>query len=138
MSDMEDHAILAILQGETTLAVEACAIPTLPVKYFGIGFTVPNDQKWLEIVWLPNNRSGDYWGDEKNYRGTYRLILHWPNDGAGPYEPMLLLSNITSRFAKNRMLQYVQIYDNPDSGGVLEQGAENLYPASVRYQCFKR
>jgi hypothetical protein len=143
MSEMHDWAILQILQTATIAAVEACDVPTLPVKYVartttGGTFEIPNDQKWLEVVWLPNNRSGDYWGDEKNYRGTLRLVLHWPNNDAGAYEPMQLLSQITSPFTKGTLLQDVQIYDNPDSGGVLEMGAENLYPASIRYTCFRR
>lgn len=135
---MNDAAILQILQTATIAGVAACPLPTLPVKYAALDFTPPNDQKWLEAVFLPNNRDGDFWGNEQNYRGTYRLILHWPNNDTGAYEPMDLLTSIVQPFTKGTMLQDVQIYDNPSSGGVIEQGSENLFPVSIRYQCFKR
>lgn len=135
---MKDAAILEVLQKQVTVAVAATTLPASAVKYVGRDFTPPNDQKWLEVVWLPNNRDGDFWGQEQNYRGTLRLILHWPNRSNGAYEPINLLRDIVAPFSKGTMLQDVQIYDNPSSGGVLEQGSENLFPVSIRYQCFKR
>ena len=134
---MIDQEILELLQKATTAAVEASIMPALPVKYVGRSFVVPNDQKWLEIVFIPNNRPNGYWSDEKDYQGLYRLILHWPNDDQGAYRPMRCLSSICVGFSKGKRLQNVTISDNPDATGVLEQGSENLYPASIRYQCFK-
>lgn len=137
MTEMYDQAILQILQTATIAAVEASITPTLPVKFVGLTFIVPDDQKYLELVFIPNNRSGGYWGDEKDYRGLFRLILHWRNDGEGAYPAMAALASICSYFGKGTYLQNVKISDNPDLTGVLEQGSEILYPASVRYQCFR-
>lgn len=137
MSEMHDQTILQILQTATIAAVAASITPTLPVKFIGRTFIVPDDQKWLEIVFIPNNREGAYWGDEKDYRGLYRLILHWKNDDQGAYGPMRALASICSAFSKGSRLQNVTISDNPDLTGVLEQGSENLYPATIRYQCFR-
>jgi hypothetical protein len=139
MTEMYDRAILEQLQQATIAAVAASTVPALPIKHLVAtgAFTIPDDQKWLEIVWIPNNRRGDYWGNEKNYTGMFRLVLHWPNDGAGAYGPMNVLASVCSYFDKERRLQNVMISANPDSGGVIEQGAENLYPAMLRYQCFR-
>lgn len=135
---MIDPAILSIMQTAAIASVAASSVPALPIKCVAIAFTPPNDQKWLEIVFLPNNRNGDHWGKESNYRGTMRLILHWPNDSAGPYVPMTLASEIAAVFDKGTLLQNVQIYEKPDLTGVMDMGAETLYPVSVRYQCFNQ
>lgn len=136
MSIMEDDVILAALQDGVEAAVAASSMPTLPIKYLGRSWTPPNDQQWLELIFIPNNTS-DFWGSEQNYRGMFRMVLHWPNDDEGAYPPMQLLKSIASYFTKDRLLQKVQIYETPKLGGVLENGAETLYPASLRYQSFR-
>ena len=137
MTEMNDQAILQILQTATIAAVAASTMPNLPVKYIGRTFTVPDDQKWLEVVFIPNNRNGDHWGGEKNYQGLFRLVLHWRNEDAGAYGPMQILASICAPFSKETPLQNVRISDNPDFGGVLENGSELLLPAGMRYQCFR-
>lgn len=135
---MNDGLILSALQQGVIEAVAQSDAPTFPVKYVGRTFTPPDDQKWLELVWLPNNAGGDFIGDEKNYRGALRLILHWPNDDAGAYEAIATLSSIAAYFTKGLLLQSVQIYETPDLTGTLEQGTEMLYPATLRYQSYQR
>lgn len=142
MTEMYDDKILEALQKATIEAVAASNTPNIPVKYIGrttVGnkFAIPDDGKWLEIVFIPNNASGVYWGDEKPYQGLYRLILHWPNNDEGAYEPMRVLGSICSFFSKEKRLQNVTISDTPNLGGVLEQGSELLVPASLRYQCYR-
>lgn len=134
---MDDVIILEVLQKATTAAVTGSDMPTLPIKFIGRSFIVPDDQKWLEVVFLPNNRAG-YWGNEKDYRGTYRLLLHWPNNNEGAYEPMRVLASIARFFSKDTPLSGVTISDNPDTTGVIENGAENLFPVSIRYQSFRQ
>lgn len=133
---IDDLAILEALQKATTVAVETSIAPTLPIKFVGRSLEIPDDQKWLEVVFLPNNRS-DFWGEEKNYQGTYRLILHWPNDDAGAYPALLVLGSVTGHFTKDLQLPNVQIYETPSLTGTLEMGTETLYPASLRYQSFR-
>jgi len=135
---MNDREILQALQTATTAAVAASIMPALPVAYVDITFKVPIDQKYLECVFIPNNNGGDFWGEEKNYRGIYRLILHWPIDGKGPYAPMDLLASIAAYFEKGKLLQGVQIYEKPDLTGVLREGGESLFPATLRYQSFRQ
>lgn len=138
MSEIYDGEILLALQAATLAAVAASIVgPDFPIKFIGRTLEVPNDQRWLEEVFLPNNRTGDFWGDEKNYQGLYRLILHWPNDDAGAATPFQVLASICSPFVKSVALQNVRISVNPDAGGSFEQGKETLYPATLTYRCFR-
>lgn len=135
---MKDEEILRALQTGTIAAVAASTMPELPIKAVGRTFTVPDDQKYLELVFIPNNRGGDFWGNEKNYQGLFRLVLHWPNDDQGIYGPMGVLASIAGYFTKGLRLQKVQIYETPNLTGILEEGSEMLLPASIRYQSYQR
>ena len=134
---MNEPDIIRALQRGVTAAVAASTAPTLPVKYLEVPFTEPNDGKWLEIVWIPNNRNSDFWGDEKNYQGLLRLVLHWPNSGGGVYTPLGVIGSIADYFHKGRMLSGVQIYEAADFTGSIANGDEILYPVSIRYQSYK-
>jgi hypothetical protein len=136
MSIIDDGAILEKLQDGVAAAVAASTAPTLPVKYVGRSWEPPNDQRYLEVVFIPNN-TNDFWGDEQNYRGMFRMVLHWPNDDAGALPPLALIKSIAGYFSKDRLLQFVQIYETPKLGGILEMGHETLYPVSLRYQSFR-
>ena len=138
MTELYDIDILETLQKATTEAVLQSDIPALPVAYINRTFTKPNDGKWLEIVFIPNNQSNGFWGNEKNYQGLYRLILHWPKNDTGAYSGGRVVASIVRYFGKDRPLQNVQISGNPDLTGVLQEPGELLYPCSIRYQCFRR
>ena len=143
---MKDGEILKTLQRAVMAARIASSIVAsdFPIKFIGSTsdgqggvFAIPDDQKWIELVFLPNNENAG-WGNETNYRGTLRVILHWPNDGRGPYEPLSVLGSIAGYFTKDLFLQDVQIYDTAKLTGALESGTETLYPASIRYQSFRQ
>lgn len=134
---MSEVAILRALQQAVTAAVAASSMPSLPVSYIETAFAVPQDQKWLEVVWIPNNRSGDFWGDEKNHQGLLRLVLHWPNNNSGAYVPLALLASIGSYFSNGKLLSGVQIYATPDFQGTIQGGDDLLYPISLRYQSYR-
>lgn len=133
-----EEAILRALQGGVTAAVLASSTPTLPISYVGVSFTVPNDQKWLEVVWLPNNIQGDLDAGAKNHRGILRLLLHWSNDGAGAYRPLAVIESIGAYFTNGLLLSNVQIYSKSDLTGVLQDGDDVIYPLSVRYQSYRK
>lgn len=135
MSELYDFTILQILQETVKLAVAASGTPTMPIKFEGRTWKVPNDQKWIELVMIPNNPASTFWGDEKSYAGMYRIILHWPNDDEGAYVPGAVLASIVGYFSKELFLQNVRIYDNPNFMGSIENGIETLYPVSLRYSC---
>lgn len=134
---MIEDDILSALQKGVIAAVAASITPALPVKYIGRTWTIPDDQKWLELVFIPNN-SEDCWGDEQTHMGMFRFILHWPNQDAGAYEPLRVIRSIASYFVKGQRLQNVQIYAKPALTGLVEDGSEMLFPASLRYITFEQ
>lgn len=132
-----DKNILQALQQKVIEAVAASTIPTLPVKFVGVSFVTPNDQKWLEIIHIPNNPSDRTWGDEEVNRGIMRLVLHWPNNGAGAYRPLEIMASIMSSFTKYEKIGgLLQILNKPKSMSMIENGSENWYPATVEYTVF--
>lgn len=141
---LNEAEIIAGLQQAVTAAVADSTSPTLPVKYLLVGsgtggaFVTPQDMKYLEIVWLPNNRNGDFLGGEKNHRGILRLVLHWPIDGGGVYAPVALLASISAYFWKGRLLSGVQVYATPDPTGIIELDSEVLFPVSILYQSYRK
>lgn len=137
MSVEFEREILQSLQTATLAAVAASTTPNLPIKMAGRLFKIPNDQKYLEVIHIPNNVSGEFWGNEKTHRGIFRLVLHWPNDDVGDYPPMNILASVAGYFTKDRVLSNsVKIYEGPDFMGSLEDGATRLFPVRIWYQRF--
>lgn len=134
---MEDAYIFEQLQTAVIAAVEASDYPTLPIKAMGRNFDPREHEKYLEIRIIPNNRNGDFWGNEKNYQGILRLILHWQNDNMGIYTPVRTIRSICSYFSKDKIINGVQIYENPNLLDILEEGDELLYPVSIRYRSYR-
>jgi hypothetical protein len=135
---MDDGEILQALQEAATAAVAASSTPTLAIKYLGRTFIVPSDQKWLELVFIPNTPDNQFFGGEKNYMGMFRLILHWPNDDAGVYGPINVLKSIAGYFTKDRWLNGVKITNEPNMQTPIADGTEALYAAFIRYSAFRQ
>ncbi len=139
---MKEKDILQALQTAVIAAVAASTSPKLPIKVLGITFTPPSDGKWLEVIHIPNNLNGEFWANSKTYRGIFRLVLHWPIDGAGVYSPMDLASSIADYFAKGAKFTSnnttVMIYENPDLTSVMEEPPQLLFPMSIRYMSFQQ
>ena len=137
---MSDKLILQAFQTAIPLAVAASIAPTLPVKMLGRVFNIPDDQKYLEIVFIPNNRTGETWGSEKTYQGLVRLVLHWPINDEGVYDPMDVILSVGSYFTKTNTLRNgdlaVKLYEDPNFTGMVEPGSELLFPVSMPYRSF--
>ncbi|AHJ10710.1 hypothetical protein P106B_27 [Rhizobium phage vB_RglS_P106B] len=138
---MVEREILEALQKGVTAAVAASILPTLPVRYKGRIFGIPNDGKYLEIVHIPNNINGEFWNTGKTYRGLFRLILHWPVDDAGAYAPLDVIASIASHFSIGAVFQknsvQVKVYQEPDLTGVIESAPDQLFPVTIRYESFQ-
>lgn len=138
---MIESDILKALQTAALAAAAASTYAALPVKTVGRSFTPPDDGKWLELVYIPNNISGEFWSSGKTYRGLFRLLLHWPMNEMGVYDGLKVIESVADYFAKGSDFvsngANVRIYDHPDLTDTLEQPPEILFPVSVRYQCFK-
>lgn len=137
---MKERLILEALQKATLNALAASIMPNLPIKLFGRAFNVPGNNCYLEMVYIPNNITNEFWGNEKTYRGLFRLILHWGVLDEGSYPPLDLLASICSHFVKGASFTNgtvsVKIYEQPDMTGLVEGSPETLYPVSIRYMCF--
>ena len=137
---MSDKLVLKALQKGVIAAIAASDNPNLPVKMIGRTFEIPNDQKYLEFIHIPNDPNDRFWGDEKLYQGIARLILHWPNDDKGAYDPVDLLASIGSYFTKTRKLVQetiaLDIYQRPKFMGTLETSVDTIYPLSLAYRSF--
>lgn len=132
-----EKSILQVFQQKVIEAVAASTLPTLPIKFVDVAFTVPNTQKWLEVIFIPNNPADRTWGDEEVYRGIMRLVLHWPNNGAGAYKPLELISSILSSFSKDeRIGGLLQILNKPKLMTTVQSNSENWYPATIEYTVF--
>lgn len=138
-----EKAILEALQKAVIAAVAASTLPATAVKYVGRNFTPPNDNHWLEVIYIPNNINDEFWAEGKTYQGILRLILHWGMDDKGAYAPMTLIETIGAYFAKGLKLTdpgntvRVSITDNPNLLNVIEEAPKMLFPLSIRYRCFK-
>lgn len=135
-----DADVLRVLQNGVKDAVAQSIVPNIPINFIGRNFNKPNDQKWLELVWIPNNQDL-YYGEETLFQGIFRLVLHWPKNDAGVYSPLDTIASIAAYFQKSRPLQddriSLQIYQKPLTGGMIPEDAENLFPASMSYRSFQ-
>lgn len=138
---MIEQKITEALQKGVLAAVAASIDPTLPIKMIGRTLS-PAPEKYLEVVQIVNNMQNEYWGESRVYRGTLRLILHWPVNDEGAYPASTLRDSIAGGFTKEDRLWNgaiaVQIYDHPDAGSVIERGSELLFPVSMPYRSFER
>lgn len=136
---MIESTIIKLLQQRVTTAVDG----KIPVKYLGMNMKKPSNDKYWEVVYIPNNVENEFWGAGKTYRGMMRLLLHWPQNNKGIYEPTRELERVAGYFEKGIELQdsttntKVILTDNPDMGGVYEEEGYLLLVLTIRYQCFK-
>lgn len=134
---MIEAAILRAFQQKVITAVALSTYPTLPIKFVDVAFQVPTDQKWLELIFIPNNPTDRTWGDEEVNRGIFRMILHWPNNGAGAYKPLELVASIASSFHKGQRIGGLfEILNKPKSLSPINEGSEVMYPFSLEYSVF--
>lgn len=138
---MSERYVLEALQKAVISAVAASNDPSLPIRMIGRTLQPPADDKWLEVIHIPNN-SNYTWGSEKTYKGMLRLILHWPTDDKGAYAPFELMESIVAHFAKGTAHGddggnvELKINKPPMSMGVVEQAPEQLFPYSIQYRCY--
>jgi hypothetical protein len=136
MTTIDDTHVLRTLNDMLKAAIAASTDTDVEVKYPGRTQTPPDSQKYIEVVFIPNNINA-YRGSEKIFQGVYRIILHWPNDDAGAYGPMDYLAALCGYFTNGKTVAGVQIVGDPNLMQGLEKPTETLYPASLRYSSFR-
>lgn len=134
--------VIQSLQTSVIAAVAGSTKPTLPVKYLNVTderVPVPPDDgsEWLELIWIPNNPPDQTWGDEKVYRGIFRMLLHWPNDGSGSYSATALMESIKSYYRKDMLMgQKLKLLNQPRLSSVGDPSTELLLVVSLEYSSF--
>lgn len=140
MNDYESKILEAL---QTAVMAAVGNSPNPPVKYVNVDFDPPSGQPWWEVVYIPNNVTGEFWSEGKTYQGVLRLILHWPQNNDGAYEPMNEVARIANQFQKGNKYAdsgnavNVKIQEHPNATGVIEDSPNLLLPLTVRYSCFK-
>ena len=134
---MIESKILNLLQKKITEIVNS----VYPVKY--VNTNIGNIDKFLEIVYIPNNIENEFWDEGKTYRGILRLILHWPQDNKGIYKPMEEAERVADGLKKGLELFdeenhfKLTLTDNPDCTSIVEDEGKLLIPLTIKYLCFK-
>jgi hypothetical protein len=141
---MIETDILTALQKGGIAAINTTVVAPaqpLPIKAIGRVLDKPDALRYFEFISIPNNRIGDYWGNERTYQGIFRILLHWTIDDQGAYPPLHLLDTVANYFTKETRFRSgeadVQIYGEPDLGGIITSNAELIYPLSLRYRDFR-
>lgn len=137
---MSERFIIEALQKAVTTAVGILPA-SLPVKYINVDFTIPTDDKWWEIVYIPNNYENEFWSEGKTHRGILRLILHWSQNSEGIYNPMLEAERVGAYFYKGKKISdvgnnvLVKLTNKPNIASIFEQSPNLLIALTVRYEC---
>lgn len=135
---IETDIILALCAG-VEYAVGIIA-PAIPVQYPLITFNRPNNGKYFEVVIIPNDGENETWGEEKTYRGLFRILLHWKIDQSGVVPPTAILANLKPFFAKGKKFNLnnvgVGITDNPTIMSNIGMENEAILPLFMRYANF--
>ena len=136
---MIETEIVRLLQQAVTSAVNE----KLPVKYLAVNFKKPSNDKFWEIVYIPNNISDEFWGSGKTYRGVMRLILHWPQNNKGAYESLEEVKRVAGYFQKGKEMYSKEgsfkiiLTNEPDLTSFIEEESSLLLPLTIAYSCFK-
>jgi len=129
-------AILNTLNDQIKLAVTAAGWAVSQISFTNVPFNTPNDGYYVETVWIPNNPADRYYDERQLQQGIFRVVLHWPDDGSGPYDAMEKLEEIISHFRKDVRYNGIQIYETPKILDPLAGAGDLLYPATIRYRIF--
>lgn len=135
-----------MIEEQIKLALQTAARVAIGTDYpiQALGRTLKPEQKsngkWIEFVQIVNNPPGMAWDDSKLYQGIFRIMLHWPLNDEGDYEPARYLDALSTFFKNGTLLREgdvtVKIYQNPDAGSAIPASGEQIFPLSLSYRCF--
>lgn len=132
-----EKEVIEALQASVVTAVASSTNPNMPVKFLNVSFNVPDSGAWLELIYIPNPPPDPMWGNEKIFRGIFRILLHWPNNGGGSYQALTYLDNIASSYDKYKLINSkLHLLKNPRLSSVIEKDKELLLPLTLEYCSF--
>lgn len=140
MSNIEADISTALFAA-VAAAVTASSNPSLPIAYPMRTFTIPGDNRYLEVRKITNNIDNEFWGNERTYQGVIRLLLHWSQDNSGMIVAERFAAELLSKFLKGSILRSgaasVLIYENPDMGSMVDDSPQDPFiPLTIMYRDF--
>ena len=122
---------------KTVEAATAAITAPLPVQYPGVAFSPPDDNKFIEVVDLPNDTSIETWSNGSSYSGTMRILLHWPIDGKGALPGLTKLLEYKPYFAKGTVIwengNKIIITAEPTLSSLIATDRDLLQPMNIKY-----
>ncbi len=141
MGAMIEKEILEAFQQALIFVVANSTKPLMKIMMVGRTIDGEIPENYVEVVHIPNNRTGEYYGNERTYQGLFRVLYHSPKDDLGPYAAMQYLGEIADGFPKEKVMingaANLKIYDVPVAESVIPSGSELLFPLTLRYRCFR-
>jgi hypothetical protein len=136
---MSNSAILAALQTAAIADIQT-ADNTLPIKSVGLNFEIPDNQRYVEFVHIPNDNDNAGWREQKIFAGLFRLVFFKGNDGQAPYGLINLAEQISAAFPKSRTLPagdlQVRIVRKPSYSGISEMENKLMLSITLQYSAF--
>ena len=114
--------------------------PMLPVAQIGALFTPPQDQKFLELTYLPNKPKVEPLGSGMFIEQVFlQVTVHWPQ-GQGAIALADAIGAVKTHFAKGteligsmaKVIVSSEPWEHPDLNGLDMQ-----IPVSIPYQAFR-
>lgn len=133
---MKEADILRALQNAAKQAVAGSLRPLIPIKFLQGTWQQPEDGVYWELVRIDNNVDNATWGDERQFRGLFRLLLHWTAAQTGAYIPLEIAQSVADHFTKGRFFDRVKVTDVPNVSGPIENPPDVMYAIGVRYETF--
>lgn len=130
---MRNDEILRALQAAAKEAVIASSLPDdFPIAPVKIDFVKPQDKKFLELIFIPNDPDDRYWSGDQMRAGMFRMSLHWPR-GHEVYKPMRHIAEIAGYFDKENTYGGVKLQQQPKIDSPLDNPDEIMYPSTIYY-----
>lgn len=136
MTDVNKEIELALLDRVDTIVLT----PVLSVAYPDVTFTPPNDNKYLEIIHIPNDVDNYAWDNEdaEIYKGLLNINIHWSGNVGNVPVKNIADNIINNYFSKGTILTQgstkVHIYKKPSVSAPIKNGAYRFVTVKISYQ----
>lgn len=127
------HSVIVKKINDLVVTGAANIDPGLAVSLMDVGFTVPDNKTYLEVVVIANDPRDEKLSGIERKRGIIRVLYHVPTDGRGSYDAFDLLEEIGANFDKTVNDQGLVFYETPKIGPRVAETDEVIYSLTVRY-----
>lgn len=118
------------MQIEQLLFDYVSTITTLPIAFPGVVFDKPTDNRYVEVIHLPNDPINYDWRDHATVdRGLLQINVHWTRN-IGIVAANDVARNIASQFSKDSIIDQLTIDKSPSIG----QWVDDFIPVRISYR----